>query len=154
MKKLYALLLTTLMLLSLTACGGGGEVTAKASDLANDLAKASVTGDSLSEISSDIMVSTYFVDAQKVEDSSALLSTGSTACEIAVIKCSSSDYASEVKTLFENRVKSQSDLYASYNAAEVTRLDSAIIKTSGSYVVLCVCDDVDAANEVLTKAGF
>ena len=71
-----------------------------------------------------------------------------------VIKCSDSSYVSEVKGLFETRVKNQSDLYSSYNADEVKNLDNAIIKTSGNYAVLCVTNDTAAAEKVLKEAGF
>ena len=69
-------------------------------------------------------------------------------------ECSDSDYVSEVKSLFESRVKNQTDLYASYNADEVKNLDNAIIKTSGNYAVLCVTNDTSAAESILKEAGF
>ena len=138
MKKLKLILVTLLSLLLLAACGrkkSSGEVTTDPSTLAKQLAEETVTSDTLSEVSTDIMASTYFVDTTKIEASSAYMSTGASACEAAVIKCSDADYAS-------------------YNAGETTKLENAIIKTSGNYVVLCVCDDTSKAEEILKNAGF
>ena len=146
MKKLKLILVTLLSLLLLAACGSkksSGEVTTDPSTLAKQLAEETVTSDTLSEVSTDIMASTYFVD-----------STGASACEAAVIKCSDADYASEVSDLLKQRVSNQKDLYSSYNAGETTKLENAIIKTSGNYVVLCVCDDTSKAEEILKNAGF
>lgn len=157
MKKLSIVLVAIVSMLLLTACGGkkgAAEVTASPAELAKELAETAVTSDALSEISTDIMASTYFVDLEKIEDSSAYLSTGASACEAAVIKCSDASYAAEVKTLLENRVSNQTELFSSYNAAETKKLESAIIKTSGNYVVLCVADDTAKAEEILKKAGF
>ena len=150
MKKLITLLVTIAMIgVMLTGCGGSGkEVTADPAKLAEDLSKTA-SGDTLSSISEDILASTYLVDTSKIDSCAAYVGTGATACEAVVIK-----YVSEVKGLFETRVKNQSDLYSSYNADEVKNLDNAIIKTSGNYAVLCVTNDTAAAEKVLKEAGF
>ena len=157
MKKLKLLLITLLSVLLLAACGGKEEtkeVTAVPSELAKKLAENAVTSDQLSEVSAAIMASTYFVDTTKLESSSAYFSSGASACEAAVIKCKDSSYVSEVKTLLESRVKNQTELYSSYNAGETKKLEKAIIKTSGNYIVLCVADDTAKAEEILKEAGF
>ena len=155
MKKLITLLVTIAMIgVMLTGCGGSGkEVTADPAKLAEDLSKTA-SGDTLSSISEDILASTYLVDTSKIDSCAAYVGTGATACEAVVIKCSDSSYVSEVKGLFETRVKNQSDLYSSYNADEVKNLDNAIIKTSGNYAVLCVTNDTAAAEKVLKEAGL
>ena len=89
MKKLKLILVALLSLLLLASCGGkksSGEVTADPSELAKQLAEETVTSDTLSEISTDIMASTYFVDTAKIEASSAYMSTGASACEATDIK--------------------------------------------------------------------
>lgn len=157
MKTLRTLFIALLAMMLLTACGGKEEtkeVTAVPAELAKQLAEETVTSDALAEVSTDIMASTYFVDTTKIESSSAYMSTGASACEAAVIKCSDSEYVAEAKTLLENRVKNQTDLFSSYNAGETKKLENAIIKTSGNYVVLCVADDASKAEEILKEAGF
>lgn len=143
-----------MMGLLLTGCGGGGkEITAAPDELAQSLSETA-NGDTLSSVSQEILVSTYLLDADKIEECAAYMGTGATACEAVVVKCTDDSYPSEVKTLFESRVQKQSDLYASYNAEEVKNLDNAIIKISGPYAVLCVSNDTDAAEKVLKSAGF
>jgi len=157
MKRHISFLLIAMLLLSTTACKSSKEnkeVTETPAALAEKLAAETITTDPLNSIAPEILASTYFVDMEQIEDSSALLSNGATSCEITVIKCKENTYTSEVKKLFETRVKNQADLYITYNAAEAKRLDSAIIKISGNYVVLCVCDDNSKAESILTEAGF
>jgi len=157
MKKLRIVLVALLSMLLLAACGGkeeSKEVNAVPSELAKKIAETAVTSDTLGEVSADIMASTYFVDTTKIEASSAFFSTGASACEAAVIKCKDSSYTAEVKKLLETRVKNQTELFSSYNAGETKKLENAIIKTSGNYVVLCVVDDTSKAETILKEAGF
>lgn len=157
MRKYLTVIFAAMMAaLALTACGGGSEkeVTIGVDELAGKLAMETVTSDQLAAVSSEILASTYFIEMDKVEDSAAYLSSGASACEAAVIKCKEADYASEVAELLKNRAKNQSTLYASYNAAEAKKLDNAIVRTSGKYVVLCVADDMEKAESILEDAGF
>lgn len=154
-KKLTILLVVMTMAFVLTACKGTNseDINVDIAKLCEDL-QATVTSGELAIVSSDILASTYFFDMTKVEESTAALSSGASACEVAVIKCSDSSYVTEAKELFEARVKNQSDLFADYNAPEVAKLDAALIKTSGNYVVLCVTDDTAKAEDILKEAGF
>lgn len=155
MKKFTAIICTIAMALTLTACGGSKEkeVTVDTAKLADELL-AAVTSDTLSETASDLLPSIYFVEADDMENGVAYASSGATACEVAVIESKDAAKTGDVEKLFQTRVDNQSALYASYNQGEVDKLDKAIIKSAGAYTVLCVCDDVDKANEILEKYGF
>ena len=158
MKKYLSVTLAALrLILSLTACGGNTpkDVNVSAADLAGQLSETVSDGTLSSEpVVSDILASTYFIDMEQVEDSAAYMSTGATSCEVAVVKCKDSSYTSEVQDLFKSRVENRSELFASYAPEEVKKLDAAIIKVSGNYVVLCVTDDTAKAESILKKAGF
>lgn len=153
-KKLSLLLTAVVMILVLTACGSrtSEDVSVDVTKLCEDL-QGTITSE-LAVISSDNLASTYFLDMAKVEESTAALGSAASACEVAVVKCKDSSYVSEVKTLFEDRVKYQSEQFADYNPPEVAKLNSALIKTAGNYAVLCVTDDTAKAEEILKEAGF
>lgn len=142
--------------LMLTACGGkssgGSEASVDVSKLCQDL-EGTITSE-VSEVGSDIIASTFFFDMDKIEESAAALNSGSSASEVVVLKCKDSSYVSEAEDLLKKRVESQSTLFASYNAPEVAKLDAAILKSSGNYLVYCVTDDTDKANEIIKNAGF
>lgn len=140
---------------SLTACQGGSSKTSiDVSSLADDLNAKTIKSDTLTETSSDMLSTIYFFENGQVSESKAYMSSGATADEICVVKCVDEDAAKAVTELFQTRVNNQSKLYESYNADEVGKLDDAIIKSSGSYAVLVVCDDYDEAGDVLKEAGF
>jgi hypothetical protein len=140
---------------SLTACQGGSSKTSiDVSSLADDLNAKTIKSDTLTETSSDMLSTIYFFENGQVSESKAFMSSGATADEICVVKCVDENAAKAVTELFQTRVNNQSKLYESYNADEVGKLDDAIIKSSGSYAVLVVCDDYDEAGDVLKEAGF
>ena len=155
MKKSKIMILAAVMTLCLTACGGGGskEVSVDIDKLSGDLLET-VTTDVLSQTASEMVPSIYYLNADDIASSIAYASSGATACEIAVIQSKDSKNTGEVEKNLQSRVDSQSDLYASYNEGEVAKLDKAIIKSAGSYTVLCVCDDPDQAEDILKDYGF
>lgn len=122
-------------------------------ELAKELLKT-VSSDKLTEIASDMLSSIYFFEDGTIEEGTAYASSGVTSCEIAVVQSTDAEKTADVEKLFQTRVNNQSDLYASYNEAEVARLEEAIIKSAGVYTVLCITDDVDKANEILKEYGF
>ena len=140
---------------SLTACqGGSSKSSIDVSSLADDLNAKTIKSDTLTETSSDMLSTIYFFENGQVSESKAFMSSGATADEICVVKCVDENAAKAVTELFQTRVNNQSKLYESYNADEVGKLGDAIIKSSGSYAVLVVCDDYDEAGDVLKEAGF
>lgn len=155
MKKGTIILCAAAAMLSLTACGGKKEkeINVDVPKLAQELL-TTVTSDELSETASDLLPSIYFYEADDVTTAAAYASSGATACEVAVIESKDAGNTEAIEKLLQTRVDNQSSLYASYNEAEVSRLDDAIIESAGAYTVLCVCDDTDKAKEILEEYGF
>jgi len=157
MKKITAFICAVVLTFSLTACSSDTKdsetVTITISELAEALLET-VTSDSLSETASSLVPSIYYLDEEKVASSVAYASSGATACEIAVIESSDADSTADVESGMQTRVDNQIELYTSYNESEASRLETAIIKSVGVYTVLCVCDDTDAAEEILESYGF
>ncbi len=154
MKHVKLILCLAVLAFCLTACSKGNkDITVDVDKLADELQSQAVTSDTLTKTSLDLS-SIYFVNDDQMEKGAAYLSNASTACEVAVIECKESSQAEGVEKLFKTRVSNQSNLFASYNAGEVAKLDKAIIKTAGKYAVLCVCDDTEKAEEILKNYGF
>lgn len=155
-KKILYLACTAAAAMMLTACGGNDskDVEIDMEALASDLLET-VTSDTLNQTSSDMLSSIYFYDGDTVDEALAYTSSGATSCEIAIVKSKDASNTSEIEKNFQTRVDNQAELYASYNAPEAERLENdAVIESAGTYTVLCVSDDPDAAKEVLSDYGF
>ena len=158
-KKSFCILCALFVLsaaLMLGGCSGkkSAALSVDVAKLAGELNEKTVTSDTLTLASEQIIPSIYFVEAADLEQSCAYTSAGSTACEVAVMKFKEAAKANDAKKLLETRVANQSDLYASYNAGEVAKLEKAVIKVKDTYAVLVVCDDPAKAEEILKNSGF
>ncbi len=154
-KRLTAVLCAVSAALVLSGCGSNKEeaVSIEIGTLAEELLET-VTSDSLSETASSLIPSIYYLDEDAVVSAVAYASSGATSCEIAVIESADADDAATAEEKLQTRVDNQTELYATYNESEADRLDTAIIKSTGVYTVLCVCDDTDAAEKILDSYGF
>ncbi len=161
MKKFTVLITAVLLAFTLTACSGSGSSGGNGSDpveidinaLAEELL-TTVTSDSLSETAASLIPSIYFIDEEDIESAVSYASSGSTACEVTVIESKDEEDTKDVEEKLQSHVDSQEELYSAYNESEAARLKTAIIKSTGVYSVLCVCDDTDGAEEILKNYGF
>lgn len=102
--------------------------------------------DNLSTIDNEIALSrVYFLEQDKIASGVFYMNTNATAEEIAIVKVNDSAYVENVKAAFENRVSEQKAACKDYLPDEMPKLDSAVIYSSGDYVVLCISNDNDAA---------
>ena len=138
-----------------TTVGGNGDskeaLKINVTDMANELKNGLTFEDSLSELDTNVALTYYGIDADKVKKSVVVVSTGATAEEIAVFEAADQSSADAVKSACEDRKAKQTTSYADYKPSETSRLDKAIIKEDGNYVVYCVTDDTDKANEIIDK---
>ena len=155
MKRIAALIAAGAAALMLTACSGGGSKKAvDPAKTADELNSNVITSDQLTETAANMLGSIYFFEEGQVTASKAYMSNASTADEICVVTCKDEAAAKAAVELFKTRVKNQADLFASYNPDEATKLNDAIVESSGNAACLVVCDDYDKAKEILKKAGF
>ncbi len=156
MKKLKLITSALLMTFALTACGGGSskEVNVDVNKLAQTLSEETVTGETLTQANADMIPQIYALTADDIASAAAYTNSGSTAYDIAVVECKEADQAAEIEKQFNTYVQTRTDLFASYNQDEVKKLDDAVVKTAGKYVVLCVSDDSSKAKDVLKESGF
>ena len=142
--------------LALTACSGSGgsKKEIDVAKTADELNSSVITTDQLTETKSEMLGSIYFFEDGQVEISKVYMSGNATADEIVVVSCKDEEAAKEVENLLKMRVKNQKELFSTYKPDEAAKLDKAIVKSSGKYAVMCVCDDYDKAESILKDAGF
>ena len=151
MKKITALI-TLLLLLSLCACGGSQGSTEPdfaPADLSAKLLDGKCFTDLMSEMDNAVAFEIYGIDPAAVESASIYMGTGATAEEIAVIKAKDADSAKTVAEAMNSRVGAQIEAYKNYVPAEVPKLEEAIVKSAGSYVVYVTAADKAAAESII-----
>ena len=118
------------------------------SSLADSVMAGSAFSDELAPADSQIGCYLYG-DPALPENSVFLFSSGATAEELAAFKMRSAADAETVETAVRERISAQRASFADYNPDEVPKLDRAVVKRSGVYVVLCVAADSSAAESAV-----
>lgn len=78
------------------------------------------------------------------------IGSGATAEEIAVFEFATEEEAKNAVENAKTRISDQTDSFASYVPKETEKLDNAVVRQSGNYLVVCVSDG-DKAEEIIGK---
>lgn len=163
MKKITALVMAILMMLSLCACGGKDgdkEVKVKKGDItAKMLVEATLQQTSFDK--ADLIYSMedenfsarfeyfYGIDVSLVSDAAIACSSSSKADEISILKTAKGTDINELTAALENRCAIQKSSYELYSPECVDMLNNALIFTNGDYAVLIVSDKNDELRSAL-----
>lgn len=104
--------------------------------------------ETLEALDADLISSLYGLESQP-EAAAVYTSTGATAEEIAVLVFSTQEEAANARKALEARVSDQKDACEGYLPSELPKLEQAIVKESGSSVLLVVANDSQAAQAAL-----
>lgn len=101
----------------------------------------------------DVESAGMFLNLSNVElvNGSIYEGSGATAEEIVVLECASEAAAANAQKAIEERVAEQKDSFADYVPEELTKLDAAVIRVSGKYVILSVSNDPDKASDIIAE---
>ncbi len=157
MKKL-ALILALIALLCCAACGSTekSDVSQPAQPQSAtewvDLLAASLPFDD-TMASSDNAAGVYNIIEEDgyTGDCALYISSAATPEEIAVFRADDVLSTQDLLVLANARIARQKESYADYAPAEVPKLESAVVRACGDFVIVCVCAD-NAKAETLIKS--
>ena len=149
MKKTLSLLLVSVLLLALCACGGGSGKTIDLNALAQELISGGVFTDTMSQPAEGIPARIYGFQDADVAEVVMYTGTGAPAEEIFLVKTSGGSAISALKTACQTRIDNQKQSFQAYSPEDVAKLDSAVLVTSGDYVLLVVANDAAAAQAIV-----
>ena len=151
MKKLVICFCVLILVLCLSGCGGGNKGV-DLNDLAQDLLDSGAFSDVMSPMADGVPAMTYGFDAADVEECVMYYGTGATAEEIFLAKTTGAEAAARLQDLCQTRIQNQQAAFANYVPAEMPKLQSAVIGTAGSYVVLIVSNDPGTCQSIVEKS--
>lgn len=147
MKKKILAALIAAVTLTFSGCGSKSEPEINIDDLAADLASGVAFDDELSLIDDGMITMVY--DTDVFEDAVLYMGSGATAEEIAVFACEDKTAAAGALDEAKAHIESQIVSYEDYVPEEVQRLEEAIVRQEGRYVIVVVTADTDAAEKVI-----
>ncbi len=148
-KKLTAMLTALVLCLGLFSCGTEtttGEIVL--ADLAETVLNGGSFTDALAPIDDDTIAMLYGID--NATEQVVYIGSGATPEEIALFAFSSTADAEAGFALAQMRIADQKNAFTDYNSWEMPKLESAVVKQYGNYVVLCVSGD-SRADVILTE---
>lgn len=148
MKRLLAAALAGLLVLSLCACGEGGETKRiDTAALAEEL--CTLCGEGVEPIDAEIASGLYGVAAEEIVFCRA--AGGVSAEEVTLLRGADEARAAELLALAETRLADRQEIYADYMPAEAEKLENALAIRQGTLVLVCVCGDSDQARRIATS---
>jgi hypothetical protein len=133
-----------------TACGAKKTAEIDIAAFAEELTDSTAFAEELTPIGKDAALLRYGIKSEDAAECAVGVPASVSADEYAIFKASDSDAAKRIKSAIDNYIIMQKASYASYEPDEVPKLDAAIIKTTGLYVIY-VCADNSSADGVISK---
>lgn len=167
--KILALLCSTALVLSMTACAGNNvsapsgsntgvssgtdnESTEKNGSASADITEKimkDVSFASMAEVKADRLTSFYDFDSEKLDNFSAFIcGSGAYPDELAVFKLKSSDDVDALKAVLQKRIDKQYKTFENYTPDEMYKFDNSNIVTNGLYVGLIISKDNASAKSL------
>ncbi len=149
--KFSAFLLSLFSLIALFGCGGNKDIVIDASALALEISEHYNGGEiELVELSSQTLDSRYGLSGLYTYIYSCA-SVTVTSDEIAVIEGVDIEDAKSIYKIMDRYREERAELFASYAAEQVPKLEGSLLARAGKYVIFVASDDISAAEKIWNK---
>ena len=145
MKRILSVILLALLLLS--ACAAE-PIEIQVTDAAAQLRGNVTFVDIMNDMDTAGICRIFGLTEAQVAAAAGYVSTGATAEELFVIEVVEGQTA-DVKQAIDAHMDYMIDGYSDYGPQEVPKLKNAVIRESGNYIFLCVCDQPQQAQTVI-----
>ena len=150
MKKSLCLLLSLVLLLGLCACGG--KEAAKELEpvsLAESLLKGNVFSTKVEELPAAALSSFYQMNEADVADALLYHASGTVKEQIVILKAADEAAAGNMVTTLKGLVNGWIEADRDYAPQELPKLEKAVLRQSGVWVVLVIANDPDTAAKIV-----
>lgn len=145
MKKLLMVLISLCLL---WGCSNQESVVIDLASLGKQMQEEIAFDDELNLLSTDMIPALYGID--NAVEAYVYMGSQATAEEIALFKFANAEDASAGKATLEDHLEKQKQDYANYIPEEVARIEKAVLRQEGNYVLLCVSYD-EGVNDIIDK---
>ncbi len=138
-------------IISANICVNSEDIYIDMKGLANSLIEARIFEDSLEPVDKDMILNKYNLDSSKVKDLVSYVGTGATAEEILILEMNSKDDLRQAKINIEDEIEERKADFASYLPKEVYKLENYSLENYGNYLILCISNDTNKANDIIKQ---
>lgn len=154
-KAIAALLTATLLVTMLAGCQSSSVLDFN--ELYTSLANANLfEGSNMTKMGQQALDNFYYIDEADLKDGNYLIyfaetSTGK-ADEVAMFEASDESKVVTIQSLIQDRINDLKIRFESYAPDEMPKLENAVVKTKGNYVVMVICQDYEKAAKIVDEA--
>ena len=134
-----------------TACGDERAPDIDPAAICTELLGSGAFSEGLEPLDTDIALTLYGLTEDSCASSIFYLSTGATAEELAILQVADGGSMQTLQDAVQYRLTYQKDSFENYVPAEIPKLDGAIVRTQGDYLIFCVAADGGAAGAIIDK---
>ncbi len=145
--KIVAVLLTALLVLGLAACGSGKTVDPQAA--LKTIRDNVPFSEELTELDKAAVCKNYDLEDADLAGWAAAIGSGATAENAVVLEGADRAAAGRIEAALRAFLEDWIEGYSDYKPEEVPKLEQAVLKTQGNYVILCVPADSGKAAAVV-----
>ena len=98
-----------------------------------------------------MILSKYNLDSSKVKNIVSYVGTGATAEEILILEMNSKDDVKQAKINIEDEIEERKADFESYLPKEVYKLENYNVEEYGNYLILCISNDTNQANDIIKQ---
>ena len=145
--KIAAVLLAVLFIFGLSACGSGK--TADPAAALQTIRDSVPFSEELTELDKTAVCKNYDLEETDLAGCAAAIGSGATAENAVVIEGTDRAAARRVEAALRAFLDDWIEGYSDYKPEEVPKLEQAVLKVKGNYVILCVSADSGRAAAVV-----
>ncbi len=151
MKRVIATIL--IMMLLLTSCGSSNLPSPDAEELATEILEALGETDNFVLADSETVDIVFGCDSSVYDDFCVMYTTVDASADIiAIFKSPDSDIQSETEEMLDEFLESRLNDFKGYAPLEVQKIENTKLITYGSYDILIIISDFDAAKTFVDSA--
>jgi len=160
MKKIICLIMVSMLLFSLCACGGNTDTTTTTKNVQLDLAQimteiesAVTLPENMDDITnSDLLLQYYGIEADDVKSFAVKINgTGIKCDEVVMIEAVDADALGRIKTCLENRLDDVKNQMNNYLPDEYRIAAACSVRTVGNYATLFISPDANTMTDIFNS---
>ena len=153
MKKLTALMVAFVCVLTMSACGSKSEVEVFTLESLNRVQEAGVFSEELEELDADTafmlyQLADYDLSREDLTEAAVMRSAGATCEEGAVLIFSDADKAAKAAEAVGDYLEGQIEANADYRPNEIPKLEGAVLITRANTLLMVVPNDAAAVRNL------
>lgn len=152
LKKIFAITLATLMMVTALVGCGGKEKYVSFDDMYTNLTTAiDFSASNMQKQTEAALNNYYYIDPASLENYAIYMSDYATgnADEIAMFQVKEEDQVATIKALINDRINDLKVRYEDYKPEEMTKINNTAIVDEGKYIFVVISPDGETAKQVI-----